>query len=218
MVYTLRIVIRCSKPPIWRKVAAPSDMTLGQLHQVIQIVMGWEDEHLHQFKLTDKSLIRDIPGLLLKLTKEGRWSDIFTATHGVRVFVAATTPYGEPTEMEGEDEDSVTLAEVCPKVKTRLTYEYDFGDSWEHIIEVQKIEEPKAGVAYPVCLGGKLACPPEDCGGIHGYYNMLAAVIDPKHEDHESVIEWMGDDYDPEAFDLEEVNAMLAKWRRRKRR
>jgi len=122
--------------------------------------------------------------------------------------------YGEPIEdMVGEDEDTVTLAEVCPKVKSKLTYEYDFGDGWEHIIEVQKIEEPKPGVEYPVCLAGKKACPPEDCGGVYGYYHMLDVVADPDHEEHDDIVEWLGDDFDADAFDIDEVNDMLAQWR-----
>ena len=210
---TVRITLRDSKPPIWRRVAVPSDITLGQLHEVIQIAMGWTNSHLHQFMLKDKSLINRDPNVIARLSDEGRYDDIFAATRGIRVFVTKVTPFGDPTEMEGEDEDAITLAEVCPKVKSKLTYEYDFGDGWEHTIEVQKIEEPKPGVEYPVCLAGKLACPPEDCGGIYGYYHMLDVVADPDHEEHDDLVEWLGDDFDPEAFDIDEVNDMLAPWR-----
>jgi hypothetical protein len=184
-IYHLRITLRGSKPAIWRRVAVPLDITLGQLHEVVQIAMGWTDSHLHQFVL-----------------------------RGERVFMPMTTPFGEPTEMEGEDEDAVTLDEVCPKIKGKLIYEYDFGDGWEHIIEVQKIEAPKAGVEYPVCLSGKKACPPEDCGGIYGYCHMLEVIADPEHEEHDDLAEWLDDDFDPDAFDIDEVNAMLAEWRK----
>lgn len=212
-VTTLRITLGDSKPPIWRRVAVHSDITLGQLHELIQIAMGWTNSHLHQFMLKDKSLINRDPNVIARLSEEGRSDDIFAATRGIRVFVAKATPFGEPTEMEGEDEDAVTLAEVCPSVKSKLIYQYDFGDGWEHTIEVQKIEEPGRGVAYPMCLAGKLACPPEDCGGIYGYYHMLDAAADPDHEEHDELIEWLGDDFDPEAFDIDEVNDVLAQWR-----
>ena len=162
--------------------------------------------------LQDKSLINRDPDVITRLSDEGRYDDIFAATRGIRVFVAKVTPFGDPTEMEGEDDDAVTLAEVCPKVKSKLTYEYDFGDGWEHTIEVQKIEEPKPGVEYPVCLAGKLACPPEDCGGIYGYYHMLDVVADADHEEHDDMAEWLGDDFDSDAFDIDEVNDMLAQW------
>lgn len=211
---TLRMTLRDSKPPIWRRVAVPLDITLGQLHQVIQIAMGWTNSHLHQFMLKDKSLINRDPSVIARLSEEGRYDDIFTATRGIRVFVPKVTPYGDPLEdMEGEDEDAVALAEVCPKVKSKLTYEYDFGDGWEHIIEVQKIEPPKSGVEYPVCLAGKKACPPEDCGGIYGYYHMLDVAADPDHEEHDELVEWLSDDFDPDVFDVDEVNDMLAQLR-----
>ncbi|WP_145444608.1 plasmid pRiA4b ORF-3 family protein [Mucisphaera calidilacus] len=72
---------------------------------------------------------------------------------------------------------------------------------------------PKPGVDYPVCLAGKLACPPEDCGGIYRYEHMLTVVADADHEEHDDLVEWLGDDFDPEAFDIDEVNDMLAEWR-----
>ena len=140
--------------------AVPSDLTLGQLHEVIQIAMGWSECHLHQFVLRDKALK---PGRdeARRVAETDAWSDEFiNRMRGERVFVSQITPFGEPTEMEGEDEDAVTLSQVCPKVKSKLTYMYDFGDGWEHVIEVQKIEQPKPGEVYPLCLAGKLACPP----------------------------------------------------------
>jgi hypothetical protein len=85
-------------------------------------------------------------------------------------------------------------------------------------IEVVKIGPPAEGVNYPVCLKGKLACPPEDCGGIWGYYEMLEVLEDPKHERHEELVEWIGGDFDPEQFDLDEINAELAELRTGKNR
>jgi len=216
-VHTLRIALRGSKPPIWRRVAVRSDITLGRLHEVIQITMGWTDSHLHQFMFQDKSLINPDPRHIERLSAEGRYDEVFTATRGIRVFVTKTTPWGDPSELEGEDEDAVTLAEVCPAAKRKLIYEYDFGDGWEHTVEAQKIEPPEPGVTYPVCLAGRKACPPEDCGGIFGYYDLLDAVADPQHEDHDDLAEWLGEDFDPDAFDIDEVNAALAAWRKPRR-
>jgi len=211
-IYLLRITLRHTKPPIWRRVAAPGNITLGQLHEVIQIVMGWTDSHLHRFMLKDKSLMNRDPNVIARLSEEGRWDDIFAATRGIRMFVPKTNPFGGELDMDGEDEDALTLAEVCPKAKSKLTYEYDFGDGWEHLIEVQKIGEPKLGEEYPVCLAGKGACPPEDCGGVPGYYRLLDILADPEHEEHEDMVEWLYDDFDPDAFDIEEVNDILRQW------
>ena len=210
-VFHLRITLNGTKPPIWRRVAVASDITLGQLHEVIQIVMGWTNSHLHQFMLKDTSL-KQGPEAIARLTAEDRRDEIFTASRGIRVFVPCGPECGG-LDLDGEDEDVFTLAVVCPKAKSKLTYQYDFGDGWEHIIEVQKIVEATEGIEYPVCLAGKKACPPEDCGGVWGYYDFLEAVADPKHEQHEDMLEWLGGPFDPEAFDLDEVNRMLAEWR-----
>jgi hypothetical protein len=133
---------------------------------------------------------------------------------GERYFVPKRNLLGDLTELDGEDEDAVTLAEVCPKAKSKLTYEYDFGDGWEHTLAVQKIVEAEKGAEHPLCLAGKGACPPEDCGGVWGYYDLLDALANPRHERHEELLEWLGGPFDPEAFDLDEVNRMLADWRK----
>jgi hypothetical protein len=216
--YQLRITLNGTKPPIWRRVAVPPEITLGQLHEVIQIAMGWTDSHLHHFVLRDKSLkpSKDEMAQAMRSMLEGdddAADAVFSRVRGERYFVPKQTPFGDPTELDGQDEDAVTLAEVCPKVKSKLIYEYDFGDGWQHTVEVQKIVEPEPGVEYPVCLAGKKACPPEDCGGVWGYYDLLETVANPKHENHDDMLEWLGDDFDPEAFDLGEVNAILAQWR-----
>jgi hypothetical protein len=94
-------------------------------------------------------------------------------------------------------------------VKRKFVYEYDFGDSWEHAIVVEKIVPPEAGVKYPRCLKGKRACPPEDVGGIWGYANFLEAIHDPNHEEHDSYLAWISGAFDPEALDLDEINQAL---------
>lgn len=123
-IYTIRITLNGSKPPIWRRVAVPSDITLGQLHEVIEIAMGWTNSHLHQFMLRNKSL-KPSRDEIRQAIEADDWSDeLMGRMRGERVFTMLTTPFGDPTEMEGEDEDAVTLAEVCSKVKSKLTYEY----------------------------------------------------------------------------------------------
>jgi hypothetical protein len=115
-------------------------------------------------------------------------------------------------EIEGaEDERKMRLCDLTPAVKSKFIYEYDFGDGWNHQIEVVKIGPPAEGVKYPACLDGKLACPPEDCGGIWGYYEMLEVVKNPKHERYEELSDWLGGNFDPERFDLDGINKMLEK-------
>ena len=103
----------------------------------------------------------------------------------------------------------MSLQQVVSRVKDKLIYEYDFGDSWEHELLVEKILPLEEGKRYPVCLTGKRACPPEDCGGIWGYASLLEAIRDPEHPEHEEMVDWVGGEFDPEAFDLDEVNREL---------
>ncbi|HIK45427.1 MAG TPA: plasmid pRiA4b ORF-3 family protein [Leptolyngbyaceae cyanobacterium M65_K2018_010] len=175
-IYQLKITLRGSKPPIWRRVQVPSDMTLGKLHQTIQLAMGWYDCHLHEFEI-----------------------------HG--------QAYGQPMpdfdDLEIRSERNVRLNKVVPGEKFKFYYLYDMGDSWEHEILVEKVLPPDPEVRYPTCLKGKRACPPEDCGGIWGYAEFLEAIQNPKHPEHQSMLEWVGGEFDPEDFDLEETNRQL---------
>jgi len=106
-------------------------------------------------------------------------------------------------------ERSARLEDVISGPKMKFRYEYDFGDGWEHEILVEKVLPPAEGVRYPVCVAGARACPPEDCGGPWGYAELLEAIRDPNHKEHEEMLEWVGGGFDPEAFDLEEINRAL---------
>ena len=127
-------------------------------------------------------------------------------------FVAGRMEYGDSSmleEMEGEDARRVTLATLVRGEKAKFLYENDFGDSWEHDLLIAKVLPCEAGKRYPVCLTGKRACPPEDCGGIWGYASFLDAIQDPQHPEHEEMLEWVGGEFDPDAFDLDEANREL---------
>lgn len=110
-----------------------------------------------------------------------------------------------------QDERKVILQDIAPKAGARFFYEYDMGDSWMHQIHVEKIARLESGFQKPECLAGERACPPEDCGGIGGYEDLLAALRDPHHEQHEEMAEWVGEDFDPEAFDLAQANKALGR-------
>jgi hypothetical protein len=123
--------------------------------------------------------------------------------------------YGIPDddfELEMEDESEYKLFQLLKKEKDTLTYEYDFGDSWEHKILLEKILPNDSGIFLPVCIKGKRACPPEDCGGIWGYEELLEIISDPKHPEHKSMLEWLGGEFDPDEFDLEQINGDLAEY------
>jgi DNA invertase Pin-like site-specific DNA recombinase len=112
-------------------------------------------------------------------------------------------------DMKVSDEQTVKLSKVIPGEKFKFSYLYDFGDSWEHEILVEKVLEVDPTFDYPNCLTGKRACPPEDCGGVWGYQNFLEVIQDPDHPEHEEMLEWVGGFFDPEDPELDDVNPRL---------
>jgi hypothetical protein len=108
------------------------------------------------------------------------------------------------------DATKVRLHDVLRPRKTNIDYLYDFGDSWEHRIIVTRIRPGEPGAVYPRYVGGEWNAPPEDCGGIPGFYDKLDAIGDPKHPDHDDIVEWMGE-YDPKVIDEPAIKAALAR-------
>lgn len=123
-----------------------------------------------------------------------------------RQYFGLPSPYDDFMEMS--DARKVKIGEVLRTAKSKIIYEYDFGDSWEHLVTLEDVADAEKGVKYPRLLEGKGACPPEDCGGCWGYEDLKAAVSDPNHEDYEDLREWLeleeGETFDPNAFDLAE--------------
>ncbi len=131
-------------------------------------------------------------------------------------FEIAGTAYGvDDGEAWGDppiDEASVSLADVAP-TGTRFSYVYDFGDNWEHTIEVEVVDAADDGVVYPRCTAGRREVPPDDIGGAWGYQAFIDAVTNPDHPDHDGMVEWYGrDDFDPEHFHLDGINEALRAW------
>ena len=180
--YQLRVALKGARPPIWRRFLVPPTMTLDSLHHVIQVVMGWHDGHLHMF----------IKGRQ-RFSLPNPWMDDWA-------------PMGGPREL---DERRYRLNQLLKREKDWIDYEYDFGDGWTHRITLQKILPRDPRVRLPACVAGKRRCPPEDCGGIWGFYEKLRILEDPDDEEYEDIREWMGDDFDPEDFSVDEVNAQL---------
>ncbi len=186
--YQLKITLKYSRPVIWRRIVVPASFKLDRLHDVIQRVMPWTNSHLHHFMVG---------------TPYGRDCAF----------------YGQPnSEFAGLgsdelDEKRFTLADIAPGAKAKFIYEYDFGDGWEHQIVVEKVLPPEAGFKHVICLAGANACPPDDCGGIPGYYQMLEIIADPKHPEQESMKEWLGGEWDPARFDLDGANAALKRFK-----
>jgi hypothetical protein len=137
----------------------------------------------------------------------------WTNSH-LHMFKVDGREYGEPDpeyDFEVLDEAKLTLEKIFAGGKKSFQYEYDMGDSWLHDITLKRqieSEDIKAG-----CIAGARACPPEDCGGPMGYYDLLVALSDSEHEDHESMLEWVGGKFDPNAFDPAAVDRALKRLR-----
>lgn len=119
--------------------------------------------------------------------------------------------YGDPaTTDDVADENRLTLNGVLKSGVKRFGYDYDFGDGWEHVVAVEKTFAPVGGQTYPACVDGKRNCPPEDCGGVWGYAELLEILADPAHPEQEERLEWIGGDFDPEEFDASAADKRLA--------
>ena len=176
--YLLKIQLLGIEPAIWRRFVVPAGITLDRLHDVIQIVMGWTDSHLHEFAIGSKRY----------------------------------TEYPESKE-DGLACGRYRLGDLIKQKGRIFGYQYDFGDSWEHelVLEESRYFNPELRTEL-ACLDGQRACPPEDVGGVPGYFEFLNELKGPNHEEHESYSEWSGGNFDSERFDPESINWELMKY------
>jgi len=176
-VYQFKITLQEISPQIWRRIQVPASYSFWDLHVAIQDSMGWTDTHLHEF--------------LLKNPKTGDKEKI-----------------GIPDEDSGSEVSpgwEKGIADYFTPENPEADYIYDFGDDWHHIISFEEILPWQKGIKYPRCVDGERACPPEDCGGPHGYEDFLSVIMDPSHEEHDEMLEWVGREFNPEHFDCAEV-------------
>jgi hypothetical protein len=165
---TVRIELLHTDPLIWREVEVPTSITLKVLHDVVQIAMGWFDQHLWEIRIAKR---------LYGPPMGADWG-------------------GEPRT----DAIKVRLRDVLKPRRTTIDYLYDFGDSWEHRLTITAIRQGNPDMSYPRYVAGERAGPPEDCGGLPGFYHALDALADPKHPDHAEIADWL-DEYDPDEID-----------------
>ena len=184
--FRVRLDLHGAKPPVWRRLELPGDLTLPRVHDVIQAAMGWTNSHLHRFRTGND--------------------------HRSPYFV---TNFDLDEGEEGTLEDDVRLDQLLAQQGDELWYEYDFGDGWDHRLVVEEVmEEPPPTVR---CLGGRMACPPEDCGGLGGYAELAGWVrsgydeqlLPEGFEDAAHAHGWLPLDWHPDHFDAEETNDAL---------
>jgi Plasmid pRiA4b ORF-3-like protein len=129
-------------------------------------------------------------------------------------FIVKGVSYGDSEDEDALNERRHRLNKLRFEEKEKFFYVYDFGDNWEHVILVEKILSIDSSVKYPVCLAGKRSGPIENCGGPWGYMELLDILGDPNHPEHEEQMEWIEEDFDPEMFDVDEINGRLRGRRR----
>ena len=176
----LRIELEHSHPLIWRTVLVPDTVTLVKLHEVIQVAMGWQDYHLHEY--------------------------IMGNLHFGPVDPESDPAWDLAPEMINEQRKR--LKNVLGHER-QFKYIYDYGDNWCHAITVEKVIPLEDSMPITTCTGGEMACPPEDVGGIGGYCEFLEALADPRHEMHEDMMRWWGELFDPKYFDISDTNQRL---------
>ena len=181
--YHLRVRLNNAPVKIWREIKVPSDITLDFLGLIIIQVMGWNGAHLYQFHHKGVRYI--------KTEKEEQEAElpIFTLL---------------PSNTRSSDDTA--LSDVLKQKGDRMRMEYDFGDSWMHEVWVKGIEAGDPDEALFDLVGGQGACPPDDCGGVDGYADLLSVVEKKrKSRDESEMLEWFGMDgkhFNPEYFDL----------------
>ena len=187
--YRIRVDLAGARTPIWRLLDVSSDLMLDDLHVAIQTAFGWTDSHLHRFGVGEEIWDRD--------------TEVYLCPFDV-----------DEGDDEGVPEDQVRLDEVLADVGDSLLYVYDYGDNWQHAIRLEAISDRAAVSPLSVCVDGGRACPPEDCGGVHGYEEMLADAADPASDEHAEAVESLGfyggeTAFDPSQFDRDEADASL---------
>lgn len=185
MTFQFKIQIKnITKPPVWRRVLIPDSFSFERFHEVIQAAFSWENYHMYQFSSIGYGA-DEIIGIVDEEDED--YYDMFIT-------------------YEKRDASKVRLSEIFQFVGQKYIYIYNFGDDWTHQITLENVMVDS--ILNPELLAGKGACPPEDCGGPWGYYNLLDALSEKKHPDRKEMREWLGlkrgQDWDPSFFDLEE--------------
>ncbi len=216
------------EPKIWRKFLIYDDITFEKLHEIIQKLMSWENYHLWSFKINKKEITPENEENGNFNPAEDTFKKLFSSPEfikmleeqnlskkgGVALDVNKINAILEKTKKDTKNEHPLILTkvdELINKKGQKFQYIYDFGDSWKHTLIVEKIFENKEKYKQiPICLEGERACPPEDCGGIWGYGELIEIKKDKKHPDYEERIKnWLGEDFNFEEFNIERINEKL---------
>ena len=190
----LKISLNGSVPPIWRELAVKSCISFAELHHTIQLSMPWANYHLFEF---------NSEGYRIGYVFDDEIEDGFNTKNLL-------------------DADTTLLSDILSDVGETLLYKYDMGDNWEHTIELQAFTDADPSIQYPFCMDGAMACPPDDCLGIHHFNYILDILNDKSHPEYKSIRTYLPKNYNPALFDIRMTNKKLkgiksyiANWRKK---
>ena len=173
-VFQFKIELQGITPVIWRRIQVPADYNFWDLHVAIQDSMGWHDSHLHHFEFKPK--------------------------RSKKVILVGIPDFEEISELDIFPGWEIPVFLYFKDLGDEAKYLYDYGDSWYHLVRLEGFLIREKSTEYPICIGGERACPPEDCGGIHGYDNLLKIISDPENDEYEDTKEWVGKEWHPDSF------------------
>ena len=202
----IKVTLRDIRPPIWRRIEVPLQLTFRDLSDVILAAFGWTNSHLHEFEIGR----RHQPGQRrIGMPEAFEEDDFFAPPDDVELAeIFPGLPLGQARLLVDpplEDERLVTLAEALNQQIKRFTYTYDFGDNWRHDLLIEALLPDAPQTAYPRVVAGRRAAPPEDCGGVWGYEQLCEVLADPSHEEYAELRDWCPH-FAPEQFDLDAVD------------
>ena len=182
LVHQFLVVLTGTNPLVWRRIQVPGKYSFWDLHVAIQDAMGWQDCHLHEFRITHPR-------------------------RGTAERLGIPDPEF-PDERPCTADWDVLLSEyfnwdTAPAAPS-ASYMYDLGDDWHHLVMLEQLV-PRGAARLPRCVDGARACPPEDCGGVGGFNDFVRAIADPRHPEHAAMMQWSGGAYNPEKFDPAQV-------------
>ncbi|SMO37458.1 pRiA4b ORF-3-like protein [Saccharicrinis carchari] len=179
-VYQFKIELLDIFPTIWRRILVPADYNFWDLHMAIQDAMGWTGSHLHHFEIKGKG--------------KRRMSSV-----GVPNFY---NMHELPEIFPGWE---ISMHKYFNDLGEEAKYMYDYGDGWVHSVKLEGFIFREKKVKYPHCIGGERACPPEDCGGVPGYQEVIETLSNPYHSRHRDMRIWVGENWDAEKFNPSKV-------------
>lgn len=218
----IKISLDSVKPEIWRRFLVEKSVTFEQLHKVIQKVMGWENSHMYEFLIDNVSIVPSEEGHNLA---ESSFHKLFKSPEFIKMLEKNVSKdhlefdtgdinqflrKNEKEKPKNQFNIKTPINKLINSEKQQFLYIYDLGDNWKHTVIVEKVQEIKESQQIPFCLEGERACPPEDCGGVFGYEELFEIKNNPKHPEYEErIVDWLGENFDPEHFDVEIINNRL---------